>query len=419
MSENTIFIQIAAYRDPELLPTLKHCLENAKYPENLYFGIAWQHDSTDVWDNLDEYKDNSHFRIIDIPHVESKGVCWARNQVQQLYNGERYTLQLDSHHRFTPNWDEVLIEMIEDLHSDGYAAPLLTAYIPSYDPDNDPEARVQEPWWLTFDRFIPEGAIFFLPATIPGWQMLDRPVRGRFYSAHFCFTLGRFATEVQHDPEYYFHGEEISIAVRAYTHGYDIFHPHKVVIWHEYTRKGRTKHWDDNAGTWGAANDSSHLRNRILFGMDGHCPCELNFGKYGFGHVRSLTQYEAYAGVKFNTRGVQEYTLKNNFAPNPPIANAVEYINSFNQVFKHCIDLYPSQLPYRDYEFWAVAFEDENGNDIIRLDADRDEVNRILGSNEPYYQLWREFTPTKQPKSWTVWPLSASQGWCDKITGRL
>ena len=44
MSDNEkIFIQIAAYRDKELLITLKECIKNAKYPDNLVFSIAWQH----------------------------------------------------------------------------------------------------------------------------------------------------------------------------------------------------------------------------------------------------------------------------------------------------------------------------------------------------------------------------------------
>ena len=32
-SKNTIFIQIASYRDPQLVPTIKDCLKNAKYPK--------------------------------------------------------------------------------------------------------------------------------------------------------------------------------------------------------------------------------------------------------------------------------------------------------------------------------------------------------------------------------------------------
>ena len=39
MKEETIFIQIASYRDPELPITLQSCIENANNPENLRFGI--------------------------------------------------------------------------------------------------------------------------------------------------------------------------------------------------------------------------------------------------------------------------------------------------------------------------------------------------------------------------------------------
>ena len=45
------------------------------------------------------------FKIIDIDYKDSQGVCWARNTIQQYYEDEEYTLQLDSHHRFVPNWD--------------------------------------------------------------------------------------------------------------------------------------------------------------------------------------------------------------------------------------------------------------------------------------------------------------------------
>ena len=260
MSTNSkIFIQIASYRDPQLLPTIRDCIKNADKPKNLVFAICWQRGEEE---SLEEFITDKRFKIIDVPYLESKGACWARNSIQQLYSGEGYTLQLDSHHRFVKGWDTLLIGMVKQLQKKGHKKPLLTSYIPSFDPDNDPKARIQEPWKMDFDRFIPEGAVFFLPSTIDEWKDLDSPLPARFYSAHFCFTLGSFAEEVQHDPEYYFHGEEISIAARAYTHGYDLFHPHKVVAWHEYTRKGRTKHWDDNS-KWGEYNNHCHKRNRI------------------------------------------------------------------------------------------------------------------------------------------------------------
>jgi len=62
---------------------------------------------------------------------------------------------------------------------------------------------------MNFDRFSPDGNVHFLPASIDDFKERTEPVHARFYSAHFCFTLGQFALEVQHDPDYYFHGEEI------------------------------------------------------------------------------------------------------------------------------------------------------------------------------------------------------------------
>ena len=176
---NTIFIQIAAYRDPQLVPTLKDMVDKAKFPENLRIGIAWQHKPGDDWDNLEDFKNDSRFRILDIDYKESQGVCWARNAVQKLYQGEKYTLQLDSHHRFVQDWDDILIEMLKDLQKDGSPKPLITSYIPSFDPDNDPAARIQEPWKMNFDRFIPEGAVFFLPASFDSWEDKSKPLPGR------------------------------------------------------------------------------------------------------------------------------------------------------------------------------------------------------------------------------------------------
>jgi len=415
---STIFIQIASYRDPQLLPTIEDCLKNAKYPDNLRFGICWQHSKEDEWDSLDKYKEDPRFRILDVNYKDSKGVCWARNQVQSLYESETYTLQIDSHHRFVENWDEILINMILQLQEKGHEKPLLTAYISSFNPDNDPAEREMNPWWMTFDRFIPEGAIFFLPATIPNWESLTEPIPSRFYSAHFCFTLGQFCLEVPHDPNYYFHGEEISIAVRAFTHGYDLFHPHRVVIWHEYTRRGRVKQWDDDP-EWVIKNDASHKRNRELFKMDGNCGCGIRFGIYGFGDKRTLQDYEKYSGIQFASRGVQQYTLDNKFSPNPVIEDPIEYQKSFLRIFKHCIDLSYESVPEKDYEFWCVAFEDSEGNTIFRQDADATEIQSKYNDPDGYIKLWRQFDTIVKPFKWIVWPYSTSKGWCERLEGNL
>ena len=418
-TENTIFIQIASYRDPQLLLTLKDCIKNAKYPENLRFGIAWQHDSKDKWDNLGEYAKDKRFKILERDYKKSKGVCWARNQVQQLYNKEKYTMQLDSHHRFKKNWDDTLIKMLIGLQDDGHEKPLLTSYLPSFDPDNDPAARINVPWKMNFDRFIPEGAVFFIPASFDEWDNKKSPLPARFYSAHFAFTLGIFCKEVQHDPNYYFHGEEISVAVRAFTHGYDLFHPNKVICWHEYTRKGRAKHWDDDT-EWGDRNNESHARNRKLFQVDGQSK-DIDFGIYDFGTTRTLRDYEKYSGLSFRNRSIQKRVIDNKPPPDPETSylKDKEFDASLLSIFKHCIDIQYGQVPEDDYEFWAVAFKNKEGIEIYRKDVDKNEIPGMKNDPDGYCKVWREFQTESKPASWLVWPYSRSKGWADQIIGYL
>jgi hypothetical protein len=412
-----IFVQIASYRDPQLIPTIKNMLENAKKPKNLVVGVARQFHPEDGFDDLSEYKKDKRFKILDIPYTESKGVCWARHQVQQLYGGEEYTLQIDSHMRFEKNWDEEMIKMIKQLQKKGHKKPLLTGYVSSFDPENDPDGRVKEPWRMSFDRFTPEGVVFFLPETIPGWQEIKEPVPARFYSAHYCFTLGEFSKEVQHDPEFYFHGEEISITVRAYTHGYDLFHPHKVLIWHEYTRKGRTKQWDDDK-EWYLKNTACHIKNRQLLGVDG----ETFDGDYSewFGTERTIQDYEKYSGLRFETRGIQQETIDKKYPPNTyNFENEEDWKKSFSTIFKHCIDISYNSVPEEDYDFWVVAFHDDKDETLYRRDADINEINNCRRDPDGYCKIWREFNTTQKPKYWVVWPHSKSKGWCDRLTGNL
>lgn len=440
---NKIFVQIASYRDPQLILTLKDMLNNAKHPENIVVGLCWQHsDDETVEMFLDEGFDiesidgklfylkygKSEIKVIDVHYLETKGACWARHAIQQLYKDEKYTLQLDSHHRFIKHWDVTLIEMLESLRDES-EKPLLTAYVPSFDPENDPAARVQEPWKMDFDRFIPEGAVFFIPSTMDDWKTRTKPMRARFYSAHFAFADGSFATEVQHDPEYFFHGEEISIAARAFTYGYDLYHPHKVVVWHEYTRKGRIKVWDDHTTPqkakgkiqldWVERNDNCHNRNKILFGMDGLDPNSIDFGKYGFGNVRSLRDYEKYAGISFKHRSVQQSTI-DRLEPQlidvdwteEEWENSLIRSNDIRVIFHKNDLLYDGEV-INDFDFWYVGSHDENGDEIFRKDKTQPEINNMLNSE------WIDFRfiylHNKEAKTYTVWPHSVSKGWLNKI----
>lgn len=469
---NTIFVQMAAYRDPQLVPTLQDMIKNAKHPENLHVGICWQHGEEEPIDifldagfEVKKHRsdnkimvdavmtvpaengtkdintthgatvidmvspEGTKLSVIDLHFHQTKGACWARHSIQQLYSREKYTMQLDSHHRFVEGWDEIAIEMLESLRYKS-KKPLLTAYIPSFDPENDPGARVQDPWKMDFDRFIPEGAVFFIPSTIDNWKDLTEPMRARFFSAHFAFADGKFAEEVQHDPEYFFHGEEISIAVRAYTHGYDLYHPHRLIAWHEYTRKGRTKVWDDhttaqrNKGRvqldWVQRNDLCHKRNRILFGMDGEDPSQIDFGKYGFGTERTVLEYEQMAGISFKYRGVQQKTIDRLEPPGDFVyENEEQWKGTFVGSHDVRILIHRNELAFDDgivpddIEWCYVGSADDDLKEVFRKDLTESEVKSYLQNEWIDFRLiWKGNTVATK---YVVWPVRKGGIWGNRI----
>jgi glycosyltransferase involved in cell wall biosynthesis len=412
---NSIFVQIASYRDPELIKTLDSMFENAQHPNLLKVCIAWQHDKDE---SLGKYAEDSRVQIIDIPYEESEGACWARNKIQQKYNGEKYTLQIDSHMRFDTSWDTLLIELLESLRSSKVLKPLLTGYVSSYDPTNDPAGRSLVPWQMNFDMFTPEGVVLFIPGGIENYKNLKKPIPAKFYSAHFCFADGSFCTEVPHDPDYYFHGEEISISARAYTRGYDLFHPHFSFIWHEYTRNGRPKQWDDNKEWW-HKNSRCMIKNRELFGMDGH-ERATDFGIYGFGETRTLEEYERYVGLCFKERKVHQCNITHNMLAPCDTSKMTyeEWKSTLKNRFKTKIKIPKSYLDvYDEYLFICIAFLAEDGTEICRKDIDRAELARLIEKNkdDAFIEALREFDTGVRPKRFVTWANSKTRGWLKRL----
>jgi len=400
----TIFVQIASYRDPELGKTLDSLFNKAKHPDNLHVCVANQYSPEDDFDGVKKYRDDNRVTILDIEHHKSSGACWARNQIQQNYKQETYTLQLDSHHRFVKNWDAKIIKMYKKLQKDGHSKPLLTSYIPSYDPNNDPKGRVKVPWGMKFDRFTPEGVIFFLPYHLDNNP--KKPIPARFYSAHFTFTTGKHVEEVPHDPSFYFHGEEITLAVRSFTHGYDLFHPNEVIAWHEYTRNGRVKQWDDDP-EWVHRNISTHKKVRQLLGVDEEVcsPCnEKHFGNYGLGKERTLQDYETYAGIRFSDRAITQACFKNT---KPPGNTNEEFITKF----KHPLAVDVNRFYKDDYTFCALICTDENQQEVYRKDYMN--WNMLIKNKELVLQIEANI---KKPHSVILWAHSEKDGWAEKVT---
>ena len=407
LTGKSIFVQIASFRDSQLLPTLHDMIDRADEPENLKICICWQHSEEDEWDHLLEFEGDDRFIIIDVDAKDSKGVCWARNLIQQEYDGEDFTLQLDSHHRFVDGWDTLMKNQILQLQLHGHKKPLITGYMTFFHPSLTKDQWATDPWQMRFDRFTPDGVVFFKPDGIPDWENRTMPIPARFYSAHFCFTLGTFCEEVPHDPRYYFHGEEITIGVRAYTHGYDLFHSHTLVCYHEFSRDYRPdKHWDTYSDCT-KHNKETYRLMRGLLGIDGESLSKKEtYGTYGLGKERTIADWEQYAGVRFNDRSVKQSTVNGELPPvNPELP--------FVRMFKHCIDM-PKEV-LEDIDFVAVILKDKDGNDLHRRDYTAEEVAQH--TNGTTVNLWVDAPVKTQPAEWIVWPNNGE--WLERMSGTL
>ena len=389
----SIFVQIASYRDPELVPTIKDCIAKAKHPERLTFGVCWQNspDESEVEDFL---KSVPKLTYLNVPHFSSRGLCWARSLIQKMYKGEDYTLQIDSHHRFVEGWDTELEHMVELTES---PKPIIGSYCEQYYPLEPDKEVLKRPFHMVGKRFTPNGTIVFVPEVIPNFEKLTKPVRARFVSGHFFFTVGQHCEEYRYDPNIYFCGDEISLSVRSFTLGYDLFHPYKHLLWHEYSRKLRVKHWDDfvleNKKTgkiekmWHEIDKEGYVRLRQMLREEDN---GLDLGEYDLGNVRSHKEYEDYAGINFANRVLHQNTM---IGTEPPVNDSNE--KWWNQVIKYNLQLNIPK-PEGDFNFIYVGIEDNSGKVLFRQDLKeyREKINAKFQSiTKPIkYVVWRHDT---------------------------
>ena len=419
MNKKTILLHLPAYRDPELIPTIKDALDNAEFPERIHFGICLQYNPDDGFDDLSEYKNDKRFKIEKIHYTKAKGLPYARALINdKLLTDEDYVCQLDSHHRFTKHWDSTLISWHDELVNEGYN-PIIGGYSPMYNPYNDPEERVKEPWMSLAGCFYPFGTIFIRPGGIPNWQDLKSPIPARFLSGHFAFGTNKWAKEVKHDPNIFFAGEELNLSVRSFTHGYDLFHPHKVVIWHATMREERSGMlvWDDQHKRgddhWWKGNDIARSRIRQLLEVEdvGH-----DLGDYNLGTVRSLHDYEKYTGINFKLKAFQQYTIDNEIAPNP-IQNdygLTKWKDTFIKSHYQVISITRDMLPENDYESILVSFDDIDGNGIHQVYIDDQRLHDFISSDTTirYEEI---FHSNIIPYRLVFWGVSKERGWAERV----
>lgn len=296
---DSIFVSIASYRDPECQWTIRDLFEKARRPDRVFVGLCFQFISPDDDDCFEVVTRPEQVRCTGFDARQSLGACWAKTEAQRLWQGEDYVLQIDSHMRFDEGWDESAIGILRTCPS---GKPILSTYPAPYNP---PDTRSCSTPHLVAKSFDPGHRLL----TLIGHDVsAPEPIPGVFVAGGFMFASSRLIEEVPYDPALYFYGEELSFAVRAWTRGYDMFSPHRCFIHHHYERPAARTHWGDHAD-WYERDVRSRKRVYHLLGME---PCgeedviEGLDGAFGLGSVRTLAEYQAFAGLCFCEQTIRE-----------------------------------------------------------------------------------------------------------------
>ncbi|MBL4691845.1 MAG: hypothetical protein JKY92_00750 [Magnetovibrio sp.] len=320
-----IFVNIASYRDPECQWTVKDLFDKAEHPERIFVGICWQCVPIEDDDCFRVETRPKQVRFKKFQAKDSRGVGWARHHSQSLWDGEEFTLQIDSHMRFVAGWDRILLEMYEKCPTK--KAVLTTYPIPYTPPNTLSSAAIVTIVPNYFDKL---GILMFVSHTSPLEDAPPVPTPTSFCAAGFLFAPSQIIKDVPYDPYVYFHGEEISLAARLWTFGWDLFTPNQHVIYHDYSQHpNRVRHWTDNVD-WERLNVISQSRVRHLFGIERSTdPAVIgNLKKFGLGTERSLSQFEAFSGLNF-----KRSTINGDVKTKPPNGAAIGVKQDREQVF--------------------------------------------------------------------------------------
>ena len=317
-----LFISIASYCDPVLPFTVRRAYTQARWPEQLRFGIIDQSPAELRFGGVQEVPD-AQIDCIHIDPREARGVCWARALAMTLYDGQDWFLQIDSHTEFTPGWDAVLIEQAELI---GRRQPrfVISSYPHAFVFENDqPVLRPNTTRVLAHvlrpdAQFQPDHpAMSFIAhgVDLPGVDL----IRGFHVGAGCLFAPGAFARHFPYDPYLYFLGEEQAMAARLFTHGWDIFHMAGLPIYHLYNDGSGTRrlHWDneDDRGRrlpWPALRQRSMARLAALLSPAGGVE---DFGPYGLGRARTLEDYAQFSGIDYLRRTIDPKARRGPWLP--------------------------------------------------------------------------------------------------------
>ena len=161
-----------------------------------------------------------------------------------------------------------------------------------------------------------------------------------------------------------------------------------------------------------SVSQSRYRRVRALLRTE-RCD-DIDLSGYDLGNVRTLRDYEKYAGIYFKERSVQQYTIDNKYPPNPYIEDDELWKLSFAKSFYYLVNIERQYFPGDDYQHILVAFDDEEGKSIDSEFIADSRLEYFMKSGNPiHYEKF--FLTSKTPKRVVYWAYSKNKGWSERI----
>jgi hypothetical protein len=305
-----IFISLAAYRDPDLINTVKSFYNNAENKERLFFSLVSHEDVENIFDFGFIPKNQISYQKIDYRLAD--GACSGRHLANSLLSKKyKYFLHTDSHSRAKKNWDSLLVseylrcskkwgdEYIFTKYPHGFTIDWGTNGIGAdkINLDNESAHKVVPVW----DEI---ESVYLLR-----WQDIEDLEYGdRVYgfAANFAFGSVLAFMKAPYDPYLYFLGEEISLGLRLSAKGVNLVAPTINAIWTNYDRDNgkRNFHWIDNK-IWGLRDKSARIRlNQLFHGED--------LGVYGLqDNMKEYRKLQSEMGLDFESKDYIKEIYKN------------------------------------------------------------------------------------------------------------
>lgn len=323
-----IFVSIASYRDKELRDTLDSAFAYADRPDDITYGIVNQCEPNErLIFNQDNVKE------IWMPSEDARGAGYARAKAQELYDGEDFFLQIDSHTFFDPGWDTKLLDayyMATKIENDDKI--IISQFPRKYERDDDGRIVLRENS-NNYGDGVDNGEISRIGVTV-GKKKEIRPHRIEFDSkdtfdpeesksitAGLVFAPGKIVHEVPYDPEIVFWGEEVTFSMRAWLRGWKFYSPKEWIASHHYLRDENYPRIQDHDKKYKRMDDASTEHQLKIWNED-------YLGVWGSPELGGTDKYSKYIDINMkNAYAERDRWMKGHEFENTGV-DIMEWVNN-------------------------------------------------------------------------------------------